>query len=81
VNAGNGVDAVYGDDGDDVLRGGAGRDRIAGGFNADVIFGGDGDDLLMGTVGRDALHGGPGSDACLDWERDTDGCELAVRGV
>jgi Ca2+-binding RTX toxin-like protein len=39
--------------GDDILLGGAGRDRLAGGF---------GDDLVDGGLGRDHLLGGPGAD-------------------
>ena len=47
---------LYGDDGNDRLKGGAGDD---------VLFGGAGDDLLMGGGGRDLLVGGTGSDRIL----------------
>jgi len=51
--------ALYGGDGDDVLRGdgdldgGAGRDRLTGG---------PGDDILEGGAGADTIDGGAGSD-------------------
>jgi Ca2+-binding RTX toxin-like protein len=44
---------LYGDDGNDRLRGGGGHD---------VLIGGDGEDLLVGNDGRDLLIGGRGSD-------------------
>jgi Ca2+-binding RTX toxin-like protein len=47
---------LYGDDGNDRLKGGAGDD---------VLFGGAGDDLLIGGSGRDLLVGGTGADRIL----------------
>ena len=44
---------LYGDGGNDRLKGGAGND---------VLMGGDGDDLLAGGSGRDLLNGGTGAD-------------------
>ena len=44
---------LFGDDGDDRLKGGKGHD---------VLFGGAGDDLLVGQSGRDLLVGGLGAD-------------------
>lgn len=44
---------MHGDDDDNVLEGGHGRD---------LMFGGDGDDVLEGGDGRDHLFGGDGAD-------------------
>jgi Ca2+-binding RTX toxin-like protein len=44
---------LYGDGGDDRLKGGGGHD---------VLFGELGNDLLVGQSGRDVLIGGPGAD-------------------
>jgi Ca2+-binding RTX toxin-like protein len=46
-----------GGQGDDVLIGGDGNDRLRGG---------DGDDVLIGGLGADTLDGGPGSNVVLD---------------
>lgn len=44
------------------LFGDIGNDRLKGGGGPDVLLGGDGDDLLVGGVGRDLLIGGRGAD-------------------
>ena len=44
------------------LYGDAGNDRLKGGAGNDVLIGGTGDDLLVGGDGRDLLEGGSGSD-------------------
>lgn len=44
------------------LYGNGGNDRLKGGAGHDVLFGGDGDDLLVGGGGRDLLIGGLGAD-------------------
>jgi Ca2+-binding RTX toxin-like protein len=44
------------------LFGEAGNDRLKGGAGDDVLVGGAGDDLLIGGSGRDLLIGGLGSD-------------------
>jgi glucose/arabinose dehydrogenase len=58
-------------DGADLLRGGAGRDRIHGGAQDDTLhgdegddrlFGGSQDDVLVGGAGRDRMSGGTGGD-------------------
>ncbi len=62
---------IFGDDGDDTLRGGAGRDillgegdddEISGDFGNDSLLGGDGDDLLYGGLDSDLLIDGAGND-------------------
>ncbi|MEX0613176.1 MAG: PKD domain-containing protein, partial [Pirellulales bacterium] len=47
------------------LYGDAGNDRLKGGAGHDVLFGGDGDDLLVGGSGRDLLIGGLGADRII----------------
>ena len=44
------------------LYGDAGDDRLKGGGGNDVLLGGDGDDLLVGGSDRDILIGGRGAD-------------------
>ncbi|MFH8369640.1 calcium-binding protein [Streptomyces sp. NPDC018031] len=64
------INALYGDDGNDVLRaggendevyGGRGNDRLYGEDGADTMYGNSGDDVLYGGKGRDTLSGGPGT--------------------
>jgi Ca2+-binding RTX toxin-like protein len=66
--------AIYGDDGNDTLTGGAEDDAILGGAGDDVIAtgdgynvasGGDGADLITGGEGTDLLSGGAGDDTLL----------------
>jgi Ca2+-binding RTX toxin-like protein len=65
---------MYGNNGNNTLNGGAGRDRIDGAHGNDSLFGGDGDDFvadahgndtLDGGAGKDDLHGGVGNDTYL----------------
>ena len=49
-------------DGDDVILGGAGNDRIGGKGGDDLLFGGEGDDAIWGDDGDDLLRGGLGND-------------------
>lgn len=48
--------------GNDVLRGGAGSDRIYGGGGSDTLMGDEGGDYLYGGDGNDTLIGGTGND-------------------
>ncbi len=63
---------IFGDDGDDDIRGGLfadeleggeGDDDLDGGFGDDRLDGGEGDDMLAGGFGNDTLAGGEGDDA------------------
>lgn len=53
---------MHGNDGDNILRGGAGNDLIWGGAGNDSLHGGGGDDRLYGGPGGDILIAGPGLD-------------------
>jgi serralysin len=65
------ADQLYGEDGEDTLRGGWGddllhggddRDHLDGGAGDDVLNGGSGNDFLIGDAGVDEIHGGSGDD-------------------
>ncbi|WP_299282093.1 tandem-95 repeat protein [uncultured Tateyamaria sp.] len=67
----NGIDTVFGGDGDDVifgaddtdfLFGDAGNDTIDGEIDDDLIDGGTGNDSLLGGQGNDTVAGGDGDD-------------------
>ena len=57
---------IFGDDGNDVLRGGGGGDLLSGGPGADQYFGGGGDDTLWASDGPthapDVFYGQSGND-------------------
>jgi hypothetical protein len=54
--------SVYGDDGRDVIRGTAKRDRLDGEFGADMVYGFGGNDDVYGGIGNDVVDGGSGND-------------------
>jgi Ca2+-binding RTX toxin-like protein len=69
-----GIEDVVGSDADDVLKGTADPNRLAGGGATDLLLGQGGPDHLLGGRGGDYLNGGPqggqlvgglGLDACL----------------
>ena len=51
-----------GDEGNNTITGGVGRDYLTGGGGNDVLYGNDGADYLDGGSGNDQLYGGVGSD-------------------
>ncbi|MCL6283083.1 Ig-like domain-containing protein [Ruegeria sp. 2012CJ41-6] len=51
--------------GDDLLRAGAGDDRINGRFGDDIVSGGAGNDRLKGGFGNDELNGGADDDRLI----------------
>jgi Ca2+-binding RTX toxin-like protein len=60
---GDGPDAgLYGGNGRDLVRGGAGQDQAIGGSGADTMRGGEGRDELWGEGAADTLDGGPDND-------------------
>lgn len=76
---------MYGDAGDDVLKGTNQNDILLGGSGNDVLIGGNGNDVLAGNSGRDKLFGGKGYDKYradnLDIIRDSDGKgEVSLNG-
>ena len=67
----NGNDTLYGQGGDDKLKGGDGNDilygedgndKLKGGNGRDTLYGGNGNDKLKGGKGNDILYGGKGND-------------------
>lgn len=62
VTAGNGNDVVIGTAGEDRLFGENGNDVISGGSGHDLLNGGRGNDSLFGQNGNDFLIGGRGDD-------------------
>ncbi|EFV81187.1 MULTISPECIES: calcium-binding protein [Neisseria] len=76
---------MYGDAGDDVLKGTNQNDILLGGSGNDVLIGGNGNDILVGNSGRDKLFGGKGYDKYRadnsDIIRDSDGKgEVSLNG-
>ncbi len=63
---------LYGDDGDDRLKGGAGNDVLMGGDGDDLLAGGSGRDLLVGGSGADRLVGDAGDDILIAGTTDFD---------
>jgi Ca2+-binding RTX toxin-like protein len=56
---------VYGDAGNDRIKGGAGADLLVGGDGNDWLNGHTGNDVLIGGAGADRLLGGPGDDLLI----------------
>jgi uncharacterized delta-60 repeat protein len=61
----NGLNALYGNVGNDVIDGFGGDDSLYGYGGNDILLGGDGADTLVGGSGNDALNGGLGDDSLL----------------
>lgn len=53
---------MFGNTGDNVIRGFGGNDILSGGLGHDTLFGDKGDDTLFGGSGADILSGGTGID-------------------
>jgi Ca2+-binding RTX toxin-like protein len=62
LGLGGEIDVLFGEKGDDEIRGGAGEDLVNGGRGDDRVRGGVGRDDVEGGPGRDALAGGPSDD-------------------
>lgn len=76
ITTDNGVDIIFGYDGDDLLKGlsgndklygGNGHDNLDGGSDKDLLEGGAGNDYLDGWTGNDTLNGGSDHDTLLGW--------------
>ncbi len=63
VFTGSGHDFVQGNDADNVVYGGLGRDTLAGGSGNDSLYGDGDDDTIYLGVGDDFVGGGAGNDA------------------
>jgi hypothetical protein len=55
--------SLFGNTGNDLLRGGSGAERLVGGSGNDTIDGKRGNDAIKGGDGNDTLRGGTGNDA------------------
>ena len=89
ITGGDGLDNLYGGDGNDTLNGGddydrlyggAGDDTLNGGADGDWLYGGAGDDTLNGEDDWDRLYGGAGNDI-LDGGAGTDTAEFDYQSV
>jgi Ca2+-binding RTX toxin-like protein len=59
---GPGDDLVFGERGNDTIRGNEGNDRLFGGIGDDLLQGGPGNDFLAGGFGADSIDGQAGND-------------------
>jgi len=57
--------ALYGEAGNDLIRGGGGNDYIEGGTGDDILEGKGGDDLVAGGLGADQIYGGTGKNTLI----------------
>jgi Ca2+-binding RTX toxin-like protein len=57
-----GSDSLQGQDGDDLVLGGAGSDELSGQMGDDTLRGGEGNDTLLGGMGQDLADGDAGDD-------------------
>jgi serralysin len=85
VTAGNGNDLILGNSGDNRLFGGDGNDVIDGKGGADVLIGGQGTDTLTGGGGADTFVfqsltdlDGQGTDQITDFTRGSDKIDLSA---
>jgi len=58
----SGYAKIYGDSGNDTIKGGSYNDDLYGGGENDTIYGGSGNDDLDGGAGVDTVYGGAGND-------------------
>jgi Ca2+-binding RTX toxin-like protein len=65
-------DGIFGQLGNDVIRGNGGADQLHGGLGGDRIVGGADDDLIEGDAGNDRLRGSAGDDVLIGAEGDDD---------
>lgn len=69
---------LYGDAGNDRLKGGVGDDLLLGGDGDDLVVGGDGRDLMIGGFGADRLVGNSGDDILIAGTTDHDANDAAL---
>lgn len=72
---------VFGDAGDDRIKGGKGGDMLVGGEGNDWLHGHQGRDVLIGGAGVDRLLGGPGDDILIGGSTIYDADEAALASL
>src|SRR5207244_6214662 len=72
---------LFGDGGNDRLKGGAGDDVLLGGDGDDLLVGGNGRDLMIGGRGADRLVGNAGDDILIAGWTAFDADQVALHGV
>lgn len=65
LRTGDGIDRLFGGEGDDILVSAGGNDRLSGNNGQDKLYGGSGDDALFGLNGDDELQGEGGNDTLV----------------
>ncbi len=72
---------LYGNEGDDRLKGGAGHDLLFGGLGEDRLNGGRGRDLLVGEDGADRIVGNSDDDILIGGRLSFDNLDEACRAI
>lgn len=72
---------LYGEEGNDSLKGGAGPDVLMGGSGNDSLIGGNGNDVMIGGLGADKLVGGGADDLLISGTTLFDAYEIAICGI
>src|SRR5262249_1691352 len=72
---------LYGDAGNDRLKGGAGYNILQGGADNDVLLGGSSRNLLIGGLGADQLTGNGGSDILIGGRTAFDANDAALAAI
>jgi Ca2+-binding RTX toxin-like protein len=72
---------LYGDDGDDRMKGGAGHDVLLGGDGDDLLVGGQGRDILIGQLGADRMVGNADDDILIAGTTDFDANDAALSAI
>jgi hypothetical protein len=72
---------LYGEQGNDTLRGGGGASLLLGGAGLDALFGGLGASVLIGGQGDDRLQGGSGDDILIGGRTGWDANDLALSAI
>ena len=72
---------LFGEDGDDRLKGGNGHDVLLGGAGEDLLSGGQGRDLLIGGVGADRIVGNADDDILIAGSTVHDSSDTALCAI
>jgi len=79
MRGGNGDDVMYGGTGDDRMSGNSDNDVIIGGEGNDKMQGGSGNDIMIGGDGVDQVSGNSGSDVFVADLTSANGGQMTVR--